>query len=316
MTIENVPGEGANDTVLTVNDQPTFKAAIADEAASEGAEDQAPELDDDGNPIVRDETEELEWDGKKWVLPKDAAAAFKPALLRQADYTKKTMEVAEARKALDADREGFKAQTEAQKAHFASATKLAAIDDRLGEYAKVNWQELYATNPDLYQQHRIAYDQLKDQRDTAARDFSQQEQERQTNAQRESAKRNETAIAEIARHVPGWTPGGELDLKLSAFGTSLGFTPQELGQLAIQHPRLVKEINRLRLYDEAAQKQKPTQSFQKSQEAAPVTRVGGNGGTAQQRKTTDSSGDALSTDEWVKREEERVAKQRQAMGRR
>jgi len=51
----------------------------------------------------------------------------------------------------------------------------------------------------------------------------------------------------------------------------------------------------------------PHKTFDAAQAARPVTRVGGSGGTAS-RRTTDSSGDALSTDEWVTRERERLRK--------
>jgi hypothetical protein len=317
MTIENGADQAANDAALTT-DQNTDDQGQNQTTDQAGAEDQAPELDDEGNPVVKDETEELEWDGKKWVLPKDVTSALKPALLRQQDYTRKTQEVAEARKALEAEREQFKGQTEAQQAHFKAATKLAALDEQIEPYAKMtpqDWQNLRAQDPNAYQDHWVNYDFLKNQRDAAARDFSQKEMERRQSTERESANRIQKAEAEIARHVEGWTPGNELDKKISDFGISRGYSPQELAQLALQQPKLVRDLNRLRILEEAAAKQNKQQSFQKSQEAKPVSRVGGSGGSAA-RKTTDASGDALSTEEWAKREQERVAKQRQALGRR
>ncbi len=297
--------QAANDIAVTDDKTVTTTDQTTDTGATEGGE---PELDDDGNPVVRDETEELEWDGKKWVLPKDAVATLKPALLRQGDYTKKTQEIADARRALDADREGFSKQTEAQKTHFQAATKLAGLDERLGEYAKVNWQELYQANPDLYQQHRIAYDQLKDQRDAVARDFSDKERQRAENENRERGNQVQKVQAEIARLIPEWTPGNDVDLKLTRYGTDLGLSKEDMAHAILRNPKFALIIKQLHDYDEAAKKQKTQQTFQKTQQAAPVTRVGGNGGSANQRKTTDSSGDALSDAEWAKREMERTRK--------
>jgi hypothetical protein len=299
MTVENGGEQPANDTALTqAADQTQIQAAENTEAEeTEGQEGE------EGQEKPADEVE-VDYEGEKFKLP----TKLKDALLRQADYTRKTQEVAEAKKALEAEREAFKGHTAAEKAHFASATKLAGLDERLGEYAKVDWQTLYATNPDLYQQHRIAYDQLKDHRETAARDFSQKEIERRQTSERENANRVQKVQAEIARLVPDWTPGGELDLKLMNYGTSLNFSKEELGEMAIRNPQFVHQLNRLRIYDEAANKQKTKQTFDQSQAAKPVTRVGGNSGSAA-RRTTDSSGDALSTEEWVRRERERTQKQ-------
>jgi hypothetical protein len=70
MTIENGAQEAANDTAL---------------------------LDDQTD--APDEVE-VEYEGKTYCLPPE----LRDALLRQADYTRKTQEVAQARKALEAEK--------------------------------------------------------------------------------------------------------------------------------------------------------------------------------------------------------------------
>ena len=69
----------------------------------------------------------------------------------------------------------------------------------------------------------------------------------------------------------------------------------------------MRVLHKAHLHDEAEKKKQTQQTFDAAQAARPVTRVGGNGGTAS-RRTTDASGDALSTEEWVKRERERLRK--------
>lgn len=303
MTIDSGAGEAANDTA--VSEQNAGQVAASDNATDqtdtgEGENTEGEEAQAEPQPEFVEVTLE---DGRKVKVQKD----IEGYLLRQADYTRKTQEVAEQRKALEAEREQFKGQTEAQKAHFAAATKLAALDDQLEQYAKVDWQTLYQTNPDLYQQHRINYDALKDKRESAARDFSQKEQERRQTSERESANRAQKAVAEIKRLVPEWTPGGELDVKLATYGTSIGFSQPEMAEMALRNPQFLHQLKRLHDYDEAAKKQKTQQTFEQSQQAKPVTRVGGSGGSAVLR-TTDATGDRLSTDEWMRRERERVAK--------
>lgn len=307
MTIETEgAAASANDTNVTDATQTNAAQNSGQDAGTDTSsnDDSSEELDADGNPVEREpQWAEIEIDGKKYKVE----AAAKDGYLRQSDYTKKTMEVADQRKALEADREGFKAATEAQKAHFQVATKLAGLDDQLGAYKNVDWQALYASNPDQYQQHRINYDALKDQRDAVARDYSQKEQDRIQNEARESDTRVQKVQAEITRLIPEWAPGNELDTKLSTYGTSIGLSQKDMGEMVLRNPVFARELNRLRLYDEAAKKQQTQQTFQVSQEAKPVTRVGGNSGAATAR-TTDASGDKLSTAEWMRREKERVAK--------
>ena len=62
-----------------------------------------PELDEDGNPVEEpaepeEETTEIVKDGKAYKVP----AALKDEILMHADYTRKTQEVAELRKSVEA----------------------------------------------------------------------------------------------------------------------------------------------------------------------------------------------------------------------
>lgn len=302
MTVENGAAEAANDTVVAEN----AAVPIANEA-----DNTAVDTTDEGEEVEAQAAEPefvevtLE-DGRKIKVPKEAEGH----LLRQADYTRKTQEVAEERRRLEAEREQFKGQTEAQKAHFKAATKLAALDEQIAPYAKMTqqeWANLRAQDPNVFQDHWVNYDILRNQREAANREFSDLENNRRQTADRENDTRTQKALAEIARLVPDWTRGGELDVKLSKYGISLGFSEVELGEMALRNPQFVHQLNRLRVYDAAAQKLKTQQTFQASQTAQPVTRVGGNGGSAA-RRTTDASGDGLSTEEWAKRERDRMRK--------
>ena len=178
---------------------------------------------------------EIDVDGTKIRIARKVKDAIAKPFAQ--DYTRKTEDLAKQRKDLDAEREGFQGQSEAQKVHFAAATKLAALEEQLSPYANVNWPELYQSNPDAYHQHRAVYDQLKDKRDAASRAFSQKEQEHRQNVARENDTRVQKAVAEITRHLPEWTPGGELDQKLLSYGTSLGLPAKEMGEMAIRMPQ-------------------------------------------------------------------------------
>jgi hypothetical protein len=325
-SVENGADQAANDTTLTSQNTDTTQQDQAGADAGDAADqDQDQGADDQGT----NEPVELEWDGKKWALPKDAVEVLKPALLRQADYTQKTQTLAEQRRAFEAEQAGFKGHVEAQKAHFQAATKLAATEDRMvsspyfevkdgAVRPKVNWANEYqlalqASAQDggvalaSYHQHKANAEQMIEDHRTASGEFSQKEKDRLSNEERASATRLQKTVADIAKEIPGWTYQGELDRKILAYGTSEGLSSDDIREMALRNPKTIALLNKARIADEAQAKQKTQQTFERQQQAAPVTRVGGSGGSAQ-RRTTDASGDGLSTEEWVKRERERVRK--------
>lgn len=301
--------QATNDTAVAVENDTTKAVENTEQTEGENTEGE----EDDGTPA--EEEDELDVDGQKYKVPRKVAEHLNKNF--QADYTRKTQALAEQGKTLEGKLASFdKVSDEVIEAR----AEIHAVSKSLKQYEDYfktpAWDALKAQEPVVAQQHYLQYSEMKGQRDTAARTLEEKQGQLRDHANRENGERIAKAQAEIAKHVEGWAPGNELDLKLSAYGTSRGFTPQELGELAIRAPKLVGELNRLRIYDEAAKKQKTQQTFEKTQAAQPVTRVGGSGGSAQQRKTTDSSGDQLSTAEWIKRESERNAAQRKAMGRR
>ena len=86
------------------DDTDNLAEALEPEAANDEIE--AEELldteDGEGNPDEEsepeDDTEEVDYEGKKYRVPKD----IKDALLRQSDYTRKTQELAEHRNQVSA----------------------------------------------------------------------------------------------------------------------------------------------------------------------------------------------------------------------
>lgn len=300
--------QAANDAVVT--DDKTTNAATDQTNDTGDLDETDPELDADGKPIVAEEEDELDVDGQKYKVPRKVAEHLNKNF--QADYTRKTQAHSEAVKTFEGRVASFdKVSDEVIEAR----AEIHAVSKSLKQYEDYfktpAWDALKAQDPVVAQQHYLQYSEMKGQRDTAARTLEEKQGQLRDHANREYGERVAKAQAEIAKHVEGWAPGNDIDLKLSAYGKSRGYTPEELGDMAIRFPKLVGEFNRLRLFDEAAKKQKTQQTFEKTQAAQPVTRVGGNGGTANQRKTTDSSGDQLSTEEWVKRERARTAPQPQ-----
>jgi len=273
MTIENGAEEAANDILLP--------------------DDQA----EAGTP----EEVEVEYNGKTYCLPPE----LKDALLRHADYTRKTQEVAEGRKALEAEREAHGKHAAVARAHITDAARVVALNENLAQFDRIDWDTLKEQDPARAQALWQQRAQLKDLRNRAARAWTQKEQEHTSHSQRATAKRMSEASAHLPRLIADWSP--ELEAKLAQYGNAQGISRPEMTQATLQNPAFVKLLHKAHQFDEAEKKKQAKQTFDAAQAARPVTRVGGSGGTAS-RRTTDSSGDALSTDEWVKRERERLRK--------
>lgn len=217
--------------------------AEVETVSTENPEETATELDDYGNPIEQDGTEdasddsepeddleEVEIDGKTYKVPKEAA-------LRQADYTRKTQEVAELRKAAEAAIERLESvsQEETQ-----ALTHVAMIDAKLSDFANIDWDTWERTSPLDAQRAWRQYTQLKEERGVAVQNYAQVRQYAASIAEQERATRLEQGHKELAAKIPGWNQ--EKAVKLLDFGAkAYGFTREELG--AIDDPRMILALN-------------------------------------------------------------------------
>jgi hypothetical protein len=110
----------------------------------------------------------IEVDGKTVELTKAELADYYKNGLRQADYTRKTMEVAEQRKAAEA--ESAKARDERQKASQALNHAQTLLASQLNEQSQIDWHALREQNPTeflkewhLFTERQAKYQQLQGQ---------------------------------------------------------------------------------------------------------------------------------------------------------
>jgi len=112
-----------------------------------------------------DDYDDVEYDGEYYRLPKK----LKDAVLRQADYTKKTQEVAEQRRALEARDRELVQQAEALRTDTQERARLVALEDTIKEYANVDWDKWEQQDPLAAQAGWRKFQQLRD----AIRAFTQ-----------------------------------------------------------------------------------------------------------------------------------------------
>jgi hypothetical protein len=276
---------------------PVAEAATAAPEAPEVALD-APETDlpEGHQPEQVDDSEDVDYEGKKYRVPKE----IKDALLRQSDYTRKTQEVAESRRALEAQQAQFQQATQAHQEHIRDVGKLVALDEQLQEWGKVNWQQLSDQDPARAQAAWIQYSQLKDQRSSLAQQLAQKEQQRAFEAQQRTAKHLEEAQATLKRDIPEWSP--ELANKLRDFAvTKGGLKAEEVASLT--DPRAVKILHLAYVGQQLIEKQRAAARPQ-APVANPVPTVSARSAPAAVNPLSDKA----PTDDWMKARSAQVAK--------
>lgn len=254
----------------------------ADDAMSfdAGVEDQTTEVDEDLDfapletetqdeaPSPYEDLEEVEHNGETFTIPK----ALKPALMMQADYTRKTQDLAHQRRSWEAEREQ---QAEALHVNFAERARLVAIDDSLEQLETLDWQALDAVDPQQAQALWAQYHELAQARGELAAAMEQQGWEEALKAQHDHAMRVQDGLEVLAREIDGWSP--ELAGKLMQFGQAeLGFTPEEMSQA--MDPRLIKLLHRA--YDGATRihQHQRAEGLARAQRTSPAITLRGSGG--------------------------------------
>lgn len=270
--------------------------------ANEPAETNEPaDNGDEGGQEQAEELEEVELDGEKLSVPK--RLKLKDKILLQADYTRKTQELADQRKTLEKQLGETISQERARLEHerslvtqqedFAAArAQLRAYD----AYTPEQWQQAAAENPAGAQQEWMRYQALKDKAQRLHHELSQAEQRRAFEAQQSAAKRIEQAEADIRAEIKDWSPTRQKELR--EFAKSLGASDDDLQ--GVSAAWMVKALHKAALYDRyAKQATKPAPPPQ----ATPVRTIAG------QAKGSVNP-DKLSIDEWMKREDARERERR------
>lgn len=225
-----------------VNTQQTLGLDVENEAPPADGDLLGGELPDQ----APEETEEVEHDGKKFRVPKE----LKPALMMHADYTRKTQEVAETRRALEMQQQQFQQAQHVQRQYIQDYAQLTSIDSQLQALANVNWQQLSQSDPVQAQQLFIQREQLKEARQGLAISLQQKEQMALDQQRQEAARRVKEGQEMLQREIKDWSP--ELAKTLSEYGVGVGFSQQELS--GVQDPRAVRLLHKAYLYDQMVAK--------------------------------------------------------------
>lgn len=270
-----------------------------DQAETEGAPDE-------GQP--EDDTEEVDWDGAKYRVPKP----LKDALLRQADYTRKTQELADQRRTVEQHFQSLTQQAELQQATLEHRVNLRTVEQQLQQFQNTDWQayaqaygaDATASAMASWQQYRDAKAELEGAIAKTETDFRQISERSTANAIAEAEK-------VLSREIEGWS--SELVTTLAGYAAeNFGITPQELRDSVINpdgtaDPRTFKVLARLHKAEtELAKLKAQTTKAQQAAKQASVTPAKAVGQRAGGYKP--GLDDSLPADEWLRRRNAQLAR--------
>lgn len=159
------------------------------------------------------------------------------------DYTKKTQEVAEQRKQVEAKAQAIKAQEQnlqeqarLQAAFIKEIGRVEALSEQLSQYDALDWQALSDTDPVQVQKLWIQRQQLEAKRTQAVNEIQQKQAQLQQQSALQQQARLAEAQAELLKAFPKWN--ADMAKELRAAGREYGFSEQELSN--VTDPRTVR----------------------------------------------------------------------------
>lgn len=210
----------------------------APEVEAESAETDAAQegqAEDDGY-------EDVEYEGNAYKLPKE----LKEALLRQSDYTKKTQEVAETRRLVEAQQEAVKAQEMAFRAEVAfqqtsmqDIAEIQAAQNIVKQYEAVDWQSLSDSDPVKAQSLWFQYQQQKDKITSLQQGLQAKHQQFQQQQQQHLAAQMQKGLEALKKDIPNWSPETAKEIREAGM-KYYGFQSAELAN--VYDPRFVKVL--------------------------------------------------------------------------
>ena len=260
----------------------TVEDVYSDDQVTDSVDDQndidADDSEEDDSEI-EEELEEVDINGKSYRIPKD----LKSNIMMQQDYTRKTQEVAEQRKALESEQGRIRNIEASQQKHFKTYAEITSIDAQLAEYKEVDWNAAYTENPQLAQQHQFRHGQLEKERSEKENTLKEQESQALNEQQGRTAQQLEQSQRRLASEIKGWS--GDTAKNVASKASELGFTKDFLHALNTgvfpDSVPMIKALHKAAEYDKMVSSAKKIQKTQPI-DIKPTKRV--KGGNSSSRK--------------------------------
>ena len=227
----------------TLDEEVEDEADESDESEEAEEESEAEEAEEEEDSDEQPQTIKLKVNGEELEKPLDEVIALAQ---QGVDYTKKTQEVAEQRKALEeyaqtiqVQEQAFQQQVQLQNALISDVAQLQAVDNQLAQFNDVNWQELSDTDFVEAQKLFFTFNQLQQQRSTLATQLTEKQQYLQAQQAQSIAEKVEKGKEVLAKEIPNWSR--ETSQAIILTGKEYGFTDDELSMVV--DPRHVKVLH-------------------------------------------------------------------------
>lgn len=283
------------------------------EAEAQATTDDQAEIETEGEEAEasepEEETEEVEWDGKKYAVPKP----LKAGLMMQADYTRKTQEVAEVRKALEARAAEIDQQAELHRETLTQRVQLEKLSDQLSQFQSLDWDAFEAQyGTSAVAKAMASWRGLETQVSKLTGEITEKETAIRLQSSEAETRALQEADEVLSREVQGFGPA--MVRQVAETATALGFTADEIkasfvgtdGKADVRTFKALAELATLRAkVAEYEAKQQKTAQVQKIAKVQPAPTVKPNGGQYKAGLSDD-----LPSDEWIRRRNAAVAKTR------
>lgn len=271
MDTETAANPAGEEVVATVEDGiETLPNPLEANTPAAGSEPEADPLDDltkealgseDANP----ELVEVEYEGEKFTLP----PKLKDALLRQADYTKKTMAVADERKALESERKSFEAIASQTTEELQASAQLLSLNERIEQLSKT---PIAGLSQEQINALRLDLQDLTRQRDGLNHRLQSHFQAKQQRESEEIAKSRDECLKKAATEVPNFNDTRRAELE--ALAVDLGVSPEDVG--AITEVSAYKILHLADIGQKFIERQRNAAKMKAASAGKPATQVGGN----------------------------------------
>lgn len=202
-----------------------------DEVADSDESDEVDSQADEGG----DDSEEIEFEGKAYKVPKE----LKGALLMHSDYTRKTQEVAEQRRAVEERAQALQMQERLMSQTLEQRVELHSLQKQIAQYEQIDWQSLADTDPVQATKLNIQYQQLQRQAGMKYQELQQAQAQTEQLTANQRQQMLVQAQSELKARLPDFTP--QTAEKIKATARDYGISQQELDSLI--DPRYVHVLH-------------------------------------------------------------------------